>query len=66
MVLQHNSVGNYYVGIKLNIILCQCRDFPQSYVLIPLAIATSYLFHNFSSLGSLLHFEINIFFKNTG
>jgi len=25
---------------------CQCRDFPQSYVVIPLAIATRNFFHN--------------------
>ena len=40
---------------------CQCRDFPQSYVVIPLAIATRNLFHNFLSLRSLLPFKINNF-----
>ena len=31
---------------------CQCRDFPQSYVVIPLALATRNLFHNFLSSRS--------------
>ena len=43
------------------VMVCQCRDFPQSYVVIPLAVTTSNLIHNFLSLGSLLLFEINNF-----
>jgi len=39
-----------------------CRDFPQNYIAIPLALATRNLFHNFLSLRSLLHFKINILF----
>ena len=41
-----------------DIIICQCRDFPQSYVILPLAIATRNLFNNFLSLKSLLPFKI--------
>ena len=47
-----------YVAIPLNML---CRDFPQSYVVIPLTVATSNLFHNFLSLGSLIIFKINNF-----
>ena len=32
---------------------CQCRDFPKSYVVIPLSIATRNLLHNFLLLRSL-------------
>jgi len=39
----------------------QCRDFPQSYVVIPLALATRNLFHNFLSCRSLLPYKINNF-----
>ena len=38
MVLQHSSVGNPYIDIPKY--LCQRRNFPQSYVVIPLAITT--------------------------
>ena len=52
MVLQHSSVGNPYIGINLYIpvMACQCRDFPQRYAVIPSAIVTSNLFHNFYHL----------------
>ena len=47
MVLQHSSVGkNPYIGMPW-------LQVTQSYVVIPLAITTSNLFHNFLSLGSL-------------
>jgi len=36
-------------------------DFQQSYVAIPLTVATSNLFHNFLLLGSLIIFKINNF-----
>ena len=42
---------------KKGVMSCQCRDFPQSYV-IPLALATRNLFHNFLSFRSLLPFKI--------
>ena len=42
--------------------VCQCRNFPQSYVVIePLAMTASNLFHNFLLPGSLLFIEINNF-----
>ena len=37
---------------------CQCRDFPQSYVAISLALATRNFFHNFLSFRSLFPFKI--------
>ena len=40
---------------------CQCRDFPQNYVAIPMVIATRNLFHNFLSLRSLFPFKIHNF-----
>ena len=49
----------YYCDIPILVkylAYCQCRDFPQSYVKIPFAIATSNLFHNFLSLDP--HFFI--------
>ena len=42
------SVENPYIGICQMLVMgCHCRDFPQSYAAIPLAIATNNLFHNF-------------------
>ena len=36
---------------------CQCRDSPESYLALPLAIAASNLFHNFLLLGSVYFFK---------
>ena len=33
-------------ALKFRVVKSQCRDFPQSYVVIPLAIGTRNLFHN--------------------
>ena len=56
MVLQHRSVGNPYIGIPKQV-FSQCRNLPQSYVAILLAIATNNLFHNFLSLKTQLPFS---------
>ena len=59
MVLQHSSVGNPTLALSQTLAMsCQCRDFQQSYVVIPLAIATRNLFHNLLSLRSLLPFKV--------
>ena len=71
MVLQHSSVGNLYVGMPYIIYkvfsLVQTyvyEDFPQRYVVIPLAITTSNLFHSHLLLGSL-HFKKILMIFNT-
>ena len=51
MVLQHSSVENPYIGI----------NFPQSYVVIPLALATRNLFHNFYRLDPYFLLKLIIF-----
>jgi len=48
--------GNPYIGMTQ-----QVFSLMQMYVVIPLAIATRNLFHNFLSLRSLLPFKMNIF-----
>jgi len=50
MVLQHSSVGNPKIGINL---LCYANvgiSHRATYFVIPLALATRNLFHNFLSL----------------
>ena len=48
MVLQHSSVGIPTLAISyIPVVAFQCRDFPQSYAVILLAVATSTLFHSF-------------------
>ena len=56
MVLQHSSMENPYVRIKLNTCYCmQMKGFPTE---LCCNTTTSNLFHNFLLLGSLLLFEI--------
>ena len=56
---QHNTIKNHIYSSSI-LVLKGSRDlsFPQSYVVIPLAVATRNLFHNFLSFRSLLPFNI--------
>jgi len=44
---------------------CQCRDFPQSYAVMPLAVATRNLFHNFYHLDPYFLLKLIVFLYTT-